>query len=180
MFRHSIHVTTCSQSLSPPGSISRFVPKLGLAHKFHKASQATLYPTRNHATQSWRPQPPRPPLPSTARVEPYWKRQQTSPNQEAVLVVRAEPPSPPEPKPPAQLVRIIHYQVPNLTYTIHIRDFPLANPPKPVPWTTHTASEESDLFDFASSVFAFSNSCPFRHFIGAQTPANIATITRVQ
>jgi hypothetical protein len=102
-----------------------------------------------------------------------------SPNQE-VVPAEAESSFAPASKPPAQLVRIIHYPIPDLTYTIHIRDIPLVGPPKCIPWANHTASEELGLFNFATSVFASKNFGPFTHFIRAQTLANLAAIIRVE
>jgi hypothetical protein len=115
------------------------------------------------------------PIRSTSDIVPL------SPKHDIVPVEAESTPTPaPAPKTPAQLVRIVHYAVPDLTYTIHIRDFPLVGPPKCIPWANHTASEEPGLFDFATSVFSFNNFGPFAHFIRAQIPANLAAITRVK
>jgi hypothetical protein len=85
--------------------------------------------------------------------------------------------------PPAKLVRILHFPVPDLTYKVQIRDRPgpLHDPSNPSRgYTTHTLALEPTLFSFATSTFSFANFGPFSHFLTSHTPANIASITRVQ
>jgi hypothetical protein len=85
--------------------------------------------------------------------------------------------------PPAKLVRILHFPVPDLTYKVQIRDRPgpLHDPSNPSRgYTTHTLALEPTLFSFATSTFSFANFGPFSHFLTSHTPANVASITSVQ
>jgi hypothetical protein len=78
--------------------------------------------------------------------------------------------------PPAKLVRILHFPVPDLTYKVQIRDRPgpLHDPfNSSRAYTTHTLALEPTLFSFA-------NFGPFSHFLASHTPANVASITSVQ